>query len=125
MSGFAYLASPYSHDDEEVRIKRYMKVIEVAGSLMKAGEVIFCPIAHSCAIEHHGMAGQRMDGSFWKNQDVPILRHAEKLYVLMLPGWEVSKGIKWEIETAEMLNIPIVYLPNEILREIQEIEIRD
>lgn len=123
MSGFAYLASPYSHPDKEVRIKRYMQVIKAAGILMKNGESIFCPIAHSCAIEHHGLGDDRQSGSFWKAQDVPVLRHASKLYVLMLPGWDVSEGVKWEIETAKMCDIPIVYLPYEA--EAHENEVRD
>jgi pheromone shutdown protein TraB len=32
------------------------------------------------------------------------------MYVLMLEGWEESKGMKEEIEMAYKLNIPITYI---------------
>lgn len=105
---FVYLASPYTHSEPQVREARFRAAAKAAAKLMKAGQVVFSPIAHSHPIELE--FPEKEDGMFWKRQDIPILRHAEKLVVLMLDGWEQSSGIKWEVETALSLHIPVEYI---------------
>lgn len=112
MTGFLYLASPYTHCSPAVRDHRYLEVCKAAATLMRAGHVVFSPIAHSHPIEVSGI-GQTLSGEFWKRQDIPLLRHASRLAVLMLPGWDESAGIKWEVETAMSLDIPVSYLDPE------------
>lgn len=109
MSGFVYLASPYSHPVPDMRDYRYVQACKAAAYLMRQGEVVFSPIAHSHPVEKIGL-GTVEDGAFWKKQDIPILRHASKLVVLTLDGWAESKGLEWEIATAESLMIPVSYL---------------
>ena len=99
MSGFAYLASPYSSPDHRIRESRFEAATQKAAELMRAGEVIFSPIAHSHPIDLYFRNPE--SGEFWMRQDIPILRHASKLYVLMLQGWESSKGIAQEVELAD------------------------
>lgn len=115
MSGFIYLASPYTHALPDVRHDRYEAVVRAAAELMLRGHVIFSPIAHSHPIELFGMAGEQQDGHFWKRQDVPLLRHATELWVLGLPGWIESSGVRWEIEMAHALHIPIWLLDHKTL----------
>lgn len=105
---FIYLASPYSHPDPEVRQHRFMAACEWAGRLMKEGHTVFSPIAHSHAIEQTFDAIE--PGPFWMKQDIPILRHADKVVVLKLEGWDRSKGIAQEIELATCAMIPVEYL---------------
>ncbi len=105
---FTYLASPYSHPDPKVRIDRFEKACKAAGKLMKYGDVVFSPIAHSHSIEQY--FDEIEPGPFWMRQDIPILRHADSLVVLKLKGWEQSKGIAQEIEVAKALGIPVDYL---------------
>lgn len=105
---FTYLASPYSHPDEAVRLARFDRVCREAAKLMQRGECVFCPIAHSHPID---LVLPTIEGhSFWMGQDIPILRHAAKLKVLMLPGWDKSIGIKQEIEFCRDASIPIEYI---------------
>lgn len=106
---FVYLASPYSHPDAEVREARYVAACRAAAKLMLAGEIVFCPIAHSHAIETIGI-GKVKSGEFWKAQDIELLRHANKLTVLRLMGWKESCGVRWEIETASMLGLLVGYI---------------
>lgn len=104
-----YLASPYSCNTAEERHYRFMKVCEEAAKLMKAGYQVFCPIAHSHPIEIHGMT--EMEGhDFWLKQDFAILQHCKKMFVYMLPGWTLSKGVAAEVNYASHHNIPIEYL---------------
>lgn len=111
---FIYLASPYSHDDPDVRQERFQAVCKAAAYLMRHGQIVFSPIAHSHSVEVVGLQ-ERHGGDFWKRQDIPLLRHAKELVVLMLPGYLESAGLKWEIELAQALHIPVRRLhPSEV-----------
>lgn len=106
--GFTYLASPYTHPDERVRRKRFEQVAAVAADLMKRGEVVFSPIAHSHPIDLNFDSPE--SGEFWKKQDEPFLMGCDKLAVLRLSGWEESKGLAHEIAVAHERGIPVEYL---------------
>ncbi len=106
--GFLYLASPYTHKNPAERHARFVAVCHAAAHLMRLGHVVFSPIAHSHPID--SCFGASESGDFWKAQDVPILRHASRLVVLTLPGWEESAGIKWETEIARQIHLPVNYM---------------
>ncbi len=109
MSGFTYLASPYSHPNPEIRLQRYIEACKAAGYLMRRdGTAVFSPIAHSHAIEQ--FFDHIEPGPFWMLQDIPVLRHASNLTILKLDGWEKSKGIGQEMEIARVVGMPIDYL---------------
>lgn len=110
MSRYIYLASPYSHPDRAVREARFRAACRAAAQLMDAGQRVFSPIAHSHAIEEHGM-GERRPADFWLRQDGPLLCCADELWVLMLDGWRESKGVQEEIRICELLGKPVRYLP--------------
>lgn len=109
LSSYAYLASPYSHPDKKVKEGRYLAACKAAAELMLRGKRVFSPIAHSHPIEVHGMT-ELMDGTFWMKQDGPLLVHASELIVLMLNGWEESKGVQEEIRICTLINKPISYM---------------
>jgi len=109
MTGFVYLASPYTHESRVVREMRYLAACRAAARLMRDGHVVFSPIAHSHSIEVSGI-GEPISGDFWKDQDIPVLRHASMLKVLRLEGWEQSSSIRWEIQTAKALYLPIEFI---------------
>lgn len=101
----AYLASPYSHPEIDVRVKRYHAVCRAAAELIKQGVLVFSPIAHS-----HPIAVRfNLDGSFetWRDMSLEMLRRCDRLILLKLPGWEESKGMAAEIEEAKRLGMPI------------------
>jgi len=105
---FIYLASPYSHPDPAVRLDRYHRVALVAGKLMQEGYTVFCPIAHSHQI---GIAlNKPTDHAFWVAQDMPFLRAASSIYVLILDGWKESVGVAYEIALAYEMDKGIVYI---------------
>ncbi len=105
---YTYLASPYSHADAAVREARYLSVAAAAGRLMAQGENVFCPITHSHAI---GEALDRpVDFEFWMWVDTPFLAHASRVTVLLLEGWDKSRGVKHEINLSKTLGIPVDYL---------------
>ena len=111
MSSFVYLASPYTHPDPAIRERRFVEVCRVASDLMAAGSAVFCPIAHSHPIDT--IAPLPQTTAFWMAQDLPILRCASRVVVLMLDGWRQSKGIAAEIAAAEAVGIPVEYMAHD------------
>ena len=123
--GYIYLASPYSvkyplsqHQAQMLRMKRYEKVCKMAAELMKNGENVFCPIAHSHPIETIGMPGELHGQDFWLKQDFAVLRHAKELVVFQMDGWEQSSGVKAEIDFAKEHDIPIRYIENKVFKRV-------
>ena len=104
-----YLATPYSHADEEVKERRFKEASAMAAQLMEAGYLVFCPIAHSHPIEYYGMPDLK-SGDWWLRQDFAILKHCDILMVYEMPGWNISYGVKKEIEFAKEHGIPIKYI---------------
>lgn len=115
-----YVASPYSVTfplseqlAAKLRKRRFEAVCKYTANLMKQGELVFCPIAHSHPIEVLGMPGEVNNGDFWLKQDFAILQFCKELRVLCLEGWEKSEGIRREIEFAKELNIPVTYVQDQ------------
>lgn len=102
-----YLASPYSHPDPEVRELRYREVCRCAARLMRAGQHVFSPIAHSHGIAQHGVPG---DWAYWESLDRRFLEMCDEVGVLMLDGCHESKGVQAEIRIARELGRPITHL---------------
>ena len=101
-----YLASPYTHDDPAVRHDRYWQATLCTAHFARAGIAIYCPIhyGHTLSTTHTGIPKTH---EYWMSVCLPILRGAERLYVLTLPGWKESRGIKEELDEAEERNLHV------------------
>jgi hypothetical protein len=102
-----YLGSPYSDSDPNVREQRFDAVCKAAAVLMQRGHLILSPICHSHPIAKHGLP---TDWVFWKKYDSAILKRCDELWVLMLPGWESSKGLQAEIKIAREMGMPVEFV---------------
>lgn len=108
MSGYYYLASPYS---------RYVGGLDLAsviasqnaGLLINAGIPVFCPISHSHAI---AMAAgiDPLDLNLWLAADLPLMNSAAGLIVLMMDGWESSQGVLAEVTHFQAMHRKIYYM---------------
>jgi len=103
-----YLASPYSHPDTRVRDGRFDAVCAAAARFMTEGHLIFSPIAHTHPIAMRGKLPT--DWALWKKYDHAQLDAATELWVLQLPGWMDSKGVKGEIDYMDIANKPVNYV---------------
>lgn len=103
-----YLASPYSHPDEKVRINRYKSACRAAAILFDAGYNVFSPIAHAHGIAKYG----RLDGGWdtWKRFDRIMLAACSHVFVYCLPGYDESHGITNELRIARAMNKPITMM---------------
>jgi len=106
---FIYLACPYSHPSHEVRQQRFEAVNRCAADLMRLGHVVYSPISHNhpIALAHDFPKGWE----FWGRMDEVFIRLAHKVYILQLPGWQESEGVRAEIALAQRFYKPIVHIP--------------
>ena len=102
-----YLASPYSHPDPAVRKQRFCTACRVTAELLRAGQLVFSPIAHSHGIAEHNLP---CTWSFWEPFDRWFLERCDELVVLMLDGWQESVGVQAEIQLAHALGKPVRYI---------------
>jgi hypothetical protein len=92
-----YLATPYSGTQKQ-QIERFDEARRVAGKIIKQGYCVFSPICHS----HPIAEACDIDGShdFWKAQNESWLAWCEEVWIVTMPGWEESTGVKWEMAWA-------------------------
>ena len=105
--GLIYLACPYSHPNRIIRRQRFREVSRAAAQFMKEGHFIFSPISHTHPIAEYGLP---LGWEFWKEYDEAMLKVCKELWVLMLPGWNESRGVTAEIKIAEELRLQILYV---------------
>ena len=110
-----YLASPFTHKDPEVQAVRARRAANAAADLMMAGEVIYSPIAHGCAIDTFLPRVLSLSHDFWMKQCLAILEKCDALYVLMLDGWDESVGLLLEVERATQKGMRIEFYDPEKL----------
>ena len=100
-----YLACPFSHTLKSVQEARFDEVNKKAAELMEEGHIVFSHISHSVPINAHFRDEKDLD--FWLRQDLPMLEMCDEVWVLALPGWVDSKGVKAEMEHAGIHRKPI------------------
>lgn len=102
-----YLASPYTSPDSGIRRLRYKFACTVAAEIMKKGDLVFSPIAHSHVLAENYQLPH--DFNFWQSWCLSFLRHwATHFCILDIPGWQESKGIMAEKKLADELGLPVV-----------------
>jgi hypothetical protein len=108
MSGFMYLATPYTKypDGTEAAFKL---ACQVAAKLVDAGFSIYCPIAHTHPIAQYTKADP-LDSTFWIKADRPLMTAAKELWVVKMQGWQESSGIAAEINYFTEMNKRVLYL---------------
>jgi hypothetical protein len=102
-----YLASPYSHDDPGIRAERFRLACIAAGNLMRDGQHVFSPIAHTHPIARTGLPG---GWDFWAEFDKWFISRCDKVMVLKLEGWRESDGVRAEVALARRFGKPVEYV---------------
>ena len=95
---FIYLASPYAHPDPAVMQERFHQASYTVAHFLRKNITVYSPIAHNhylaCNFDLPRTWG------FWQGPDLDMLFEAEELWILQLPGWEESTGVRAEREQA-------------------------
>lgn len=108
MKDLIYLAAPYSSHDPNVMEERFRTISRIAAVLLNNGHHIFSPISHTHPIAIHGKLQTGWD--FWREYDEAILKRCNALWLLQLPQWERSKGVRAELIIAHNEWIPCYFL---------------
>lgn len=109
-----YLASPYSDPDVKIRELRFNTVAKEARELIENFNaphgfrmVVYSPIFHWHAVASH--LELPVNHEYWKLANEEILARCDELIILMLDGWQDSKGVLAEIDFAKKHNIVVWY----------------
>lgn len=94
-----FLACPYSHADATVTHERYLACNKVAATIIESGNAVFSQVSmsHPINLAFEGKDNAAI-GKLWAPVDAVFMDAMEELIILDLPGWDLSSGIKREIE---------------------------
>ena len=114
-----YLASPYSHEDPAVEAARFDAVCKVTGLLLLQEYCVVSPIAHSHPIyERVPETGGAWEA--WVELDHALIDASEQVWVLMLDGWDRSRGVAAEVTYANEQGKPVRFVsPEGVLVDLQ------
>lgn len=102
-----YLATPHSHPSPFVREQRYLLAAEYTAFRLLKGDFIYSPIVHTHQLSL--WANFPADFAFFERYDFDMLQRCDQLCVLMIDGWDKSRGVRAEIAFAQVHHIPVVY----------------
>jgi hypothetical protein len=102
---YIYLASPYTHPQKEVMHARYLAVAAECAKLLKEQDWTYSPIVHCHELARlHSLP---TDFEYWKRYNWAMLSSASTLYILAIPGWELSRGVSAERTMAERAGLKV------------------
>lgn len=111
---YIYLASPYSsgipkgEDPPIMMVERFSLALRTCVLLIKEGLHPYSPIVNCHLIStHHGLPH---DATFWNLYNKSFLSSAASLFILCIPGWNLSEGVSNEWQYAKSYNVPIRFV---------------
>ena len=106
-----YLAAPYSHPDPAIVKGRMESIYACLAHYMKMGEHIITPLfMHEVVVRNEDMDD---DFHYWGEYCLDLLKRCDRMIVLQLPGWDISRGVAQEIEFCFRRDIPVLYIMEE------------
>jgi hypothetical protein len=102
-----YVSSPYTHRDKGVEQVRFQHVEKFTARLLANRYHAYSPIVHC-----HELAVKfalPTDAKYWQKYNEAFLVRCSHVWVYKIEGWDVSKGVKFEIDFAEQNYIPVRY----------------
>lgn len=109
-----YLATPYTRYHAGIHMA-FVDSARVAGDLIAVGVPIFSPIAHTHPIACYADLDPK-DHNIWLPADAALMNKAYGLLIVVLDGWDESKGVKHEIEAFQAAGKPIFLIDPDNLK---------
>lgn len=108
-----YLAAPYTDPDIDTRNWRFQRARQALFGLWEQHVAAICPIVLGHEYEQRQRGGPKhLPHEFWMQMARVQLLSCTSVYVLTLPGWEKSKGVRDEIILASQCGRPVMgYAP--------------
>jgi len=103
-----FVAGPYNHPDPGVMSARLHAITGWCASLFIEGKSPISPLLVGLNLAKH--ANLPTDTDTWRVFSETLLKGCDELHVLMVDGWQESKGVGYEIAAAERMGIRIEYV---------------
>jgi hypothetical protein len=111
-----YTAGPYSGKNRVERDHNIKVAREIAADLWRRGYAVICPHTNTAWFDDDF---QDITWEMYMAGDLEIVSRVDA--VIMLPGWEHSRGANMEREHAISLGIPVYTYPEFITREVSHV----
>lgn len=105
----SYVAAPYSDPNPEVVNARIQAFCQGMADLIEQGGHPVSPLSHHLLTDKVKV-NFPLTWEYWREYSEKLLAVCDELVVFQIDGWDVSTGVRGEIEIAEKLNIPIRYV---------------
>lgn len=109
-----YVASPYSHHEESIRNQRYDEVTKVVAKLCDLDVFTIPPITFNVPLAPY-IASKDTTWEYWKEYDKRLIDACDELWIVMIPGWQDSIGVRAESKYAMSKNMTIRLLSPEYM----------
>ncbi len=103
-----FVAGPYNGGDTQIKEFRLNKITEYCTNLFLGGLTPVSPLLMGLNLAK--FASLPTDTDTWKVFSQTLMRGCDELHVLMIEGFDVSKGVGYEIEAAKSMGIVIKYI---------------
>lgn len=103
-----YLATPYTKYKGGIDIA-FAEAARIAALLLTTGVRVYSPIAHTHPLAIYGNLDP-LDHSIWLPFDEAMMEAADCLIVARMDGWDVSYGVKHEIEFFTREGKPVIHI---------------
>lgn len=103
-----FMACPYTSilpAEIEARVRAF--AVKAAEIESKREVHVVSPVLNHLLLQHAKLPS---DWEYWRSYSLTLLTRCDGLYVLRLPGWQESAGVRGEIAAAMAHNIPVTYL---------------
>ena len=102
-----YLASPYTHENPLVVADRHRSTMTFVAKHLLDGRFIYSPVvyAHTMAMRY----SLPSSAEWWWAFNKTMIERCNVVWVLCLAGYEHSRGVRDELDYAEVLDKPIKY----------------
>ena len=113
------ISGPYSSKDEAVKQSRIKAIADACLLVTKMGDIPVSPLLFGLTLIEK--SGQQLPDSyeFWDEFCRQYVLASHKIYVLNLPGWDESNGVKDEIKVAKENLIPVYLVDPSNLEELK------
>lgn len=103
-----FISTPYNHHDKKVIEYRVKTTAIYSANLLKSDITSVSPILMGVKMLEY--IELPTDAAFWEKYCLDVLSKCDEIHVLMLPEWELSSGIKYEVDYAKSNGIAIKYI---------------
>lgn len=118
-----YIACPYTHPSAITRAERSRKAGKAMLTLAEQGILAVSPIFYGHSIEEKFHITLPYD--YWMQWSFDLMSKCSSLYVVTIPGWRESAGVRRECELADQLGVPITgYCSAADAEEVSGLDIR-